>query len=101
MKTESQEFLELQKFIPSYSGDCDRILARLTNLLDGDLDVVFNDMYEKLGNETTDEAVEEYLQDTDHICDILGFDFMEYDSKAEQQEEEWMSFEEVAFWDDK
>lgn len=97
MKTETQEFKSLQE----YEGtiEADKVIRRLidTNCTDD----VYDDMCKTLGDETTDDEVEDYLADTGHIEDVVGWKCIQYDSPEEQDEEESLAWDEICYWDDR
>jgi 23S rRNA U2552 (ribose-2'-O)-methylase RlmE/FtsJ len=99
MKTESQDFVNLQDYEGSIEAD--KTINRLLETIGDDLDVVFNDMYKKLGKVTTDEAVEDYLADTDNIERVVGWKCIHYDSPEEQDYEEEIAWAEILDWDDR
>lgn len=98
MRTETQDFVNLQDY--EGSMEADRVIGRLRNVLDDDIDIVFNDMYKVLGKETTDDAVEAYLEDEAHIEKVVGWKCMQYDSPDEQDYEEELAWREIIEWDD-
>lgn len=99
MKTETQDFVNLQDY--EGSPEAEQVTMRLYDILGEDIDIVFNDMYEKLGKVTTDEKVEAYLEDSRHIEDVVGWKCLQYESRQEQDEEERLAWEEITDWDDR
>lgn len=99
MKTETQDFVNLQDYCGS--DDAERTIAKLADRLDDDIDIVFNDMYKELGVVTTDDAIEDYLSDDDHIEKLIGWKCLHYSSPEEQDYEEELAWKEITEWDDR
>ena len=99
MKTESQEFKSLRDY--EGSTEVEGIIMRLDDVLGQNIYVIEDDMSQKLGKETTDAAIEEYLTDTTHIEDLVGWRCMHYDSPEAQFQEEDLAWKEICDWDDR
>ena len=99
MKTETQEFKSLQEYEGSIEAD--KVIGRLIDTIGNGIDDVYDDMCKELGNETTDDAVEDYLADTSHIEEIIGWGCIRYESPEEEEEEERIAWAEICDWDDR
>ncbi len=97
MKTETQEFLRLQDYEGSIEAE--ETIAQLENSLGSQIDYVFDDMCKELGEETTDDAVEQYLDNHSHIEGVIGWKCLQYDSEEEQFREEDLAWREITNWD--
>ena len=99
MKTESQEFVKLQDYCGS--DDAERTINTLYEHLGDGIDDIYCDMLTTLGEETTDEDVEDYLSDDDHIERLIGWKCLHYSSAEEQDYEEELAWKEIIDWDDR
>lgn len=99
MKTETQEFKSLLDY--EGSTEIEGIIMRLDDVLGQNICIIEDDMVRKLGKETTDAAIEDYLTYTKHIEDLVGWECMRYDSPEEQFQEEDLAWKEITDWDDR
>lgn len=99
MKTESQEFNSLLDYCGS--DEAEKTINALYDHIGDGIDDIYCDMLTVLGEETTDEAVEEYLSDDDHIEKLIGWDCIRYSSEDEQDYEEELAWREICEWDDR
>lgn len=99
MRTETQDFVNLQDYEGSIEAE--ETIAQLRDALGDDIDTVFNDMYKKLGADTTDDAVEAYLNNVSHIEELIGWKCLQYSSPEEQDREEELAWREITEWDDR
>lgn len=64
-------------------------------------DYIFECIVEVLGNETTNDKIDEFLLNRDKMIELVGWNFIDYESFSEQISEDELSWNEISYWDER